>query len=72
VNGRAMSALIPLRLIYLRCGERRFVPLADSCSAAAITIHAVAAAGQGQRDGNAKRASGRFGTEDSKVSTTCG
>jgi hypothetical protein len=28
VNGRAMSGLIPLRLIYLRCGERRFVPLA--------------------------------------------
>jgi len=26
VNGRAMSALIPLRLIDLRCGERRFVP----------------------------------------------
>ena len=28
VKGRAMSALIPLRLIYLRCGERRFVPKA--------------------------------------------
>src|SRR5262249_35159721 len=26
VNGRAMS--VPLRLIYLRCGERRFVPKA--------------------------------------------
>jgi hypothetical protein len=33
VNGQAMSALIPLRLIYLRCGERRFVPKPDSCAA---------------------------------------
>ena len=29
VNGRAMSGLIPLRLIYLRCGQRRFVPIFD-------------------------------------------
>jgi hypothetical protein len=29
-----MSALIPLRLIYLRCGECRFVPIATERSAA--------------------------------------
>jgi hypothetical protein len=29
VNGRAMSGVIPLRLIYLRCGQRRFVPIFD-------------------------------------------
>src|SRR5262245_51559433 len=34
VRGRAMSALIPLRLICLRCSERRFVPKANSWTAA--------------------------------------
>src|SRR5262249_32513460 len=61
VNGRAMSALIPLRLIYLRCGERRFVPLPDSRTAAKmLSIRSPRRRGRAASAARRGRASCRF------------